>query len=131
MMLFFLLSASISGTDLTSTEPLINSQSSAIEGGVQETSTFVSNALTNGSLSGEDAANFNVYLTQATIALEQGNIGAFLGALNSCLELTEITTDDLIADRKELNNVSQTLQNGVSTSASDQASYSTGVHVAA
>ncbi|MBA3602610.1 MAG: hypothetical protein H0W50_02995 [Parachlamydiaceae bacterium] len=131
MLLFFLLSASVSGTDLTSTEPLVKSQSAAIEGGVQKTSTLLSNALSSGSLAGEDAANFNVYLTQASIALEQGNIGAFLGALNSSLELTGTTTDHLIADRKELNNVSQTLQNGVNTSASDQASYSTGVHVAA
>lgn len=131
MLLVFLLSASISGINLSSAEPLIKSQSGAMQESLKATLSLLSNGLASGTLTGESAANFNVYLLQASIALDQGNSEAFLSALNASLELIGTNTDHLIADRKELNQVSQTLQNGVSTSASDQAGYSTGVHVAA
>ncbi len=121
-LLLLLLSPSISGTSLTSTEPLVKSQSSSIGSGIKEASSL---------LKSEDVPDFKVYLMQASIALEQGNSEAFLGALNSSIELSGTNTENLIADNKEINNVSQTLQNGVNTGTTNPTDFTTGVQVAA
>jgi hypothetical protein len=128
MSLLFLISASVKGHDLSSTEPLLKSQGEALKDGIATASALVSGRLLAGTLSGDTVEHLNVYLKQASIALEQENEEGFLAALDSSLELIGTNSTASAKDLNELNTTAHSLQNGLMTQGDDT---HTGVHFAA
>lgn len=130
-MLLSLIFASVSGSNLSSSEPLLRGQNTALKEAIDAADQLVSEGLNAGTLSGENAEHLHVYLQQAAIALEQEDTEGFMTAMNSSLELTGATTDGFVDDLKDSKTIAQNFQNGVSDSASAIANNCTGIHVAA
>lgn len=129
-MLLSLIFATVSGHDLSSSEPLIKGQNAALKDAVDAANQIVSEGLHAGTLSGQNAENLQVYLQQAAIALEQEDTEGFTTAINSGLELTGSSSDGFVEDLKDSKSIAQNFQSGVADSASALNS-STGFHIAA
>jgi hypothetical protein len=130
MLCLSLVFASASGLNLTTTGALIKSQESSLMEGLKVASDLINNGLLSGELSGEKTENLNVYLKQASIALEQENGEGFFDALISIVETTGTTSSELVSNLKELKALAVNYQNGLSVSA-DEMVTNTGIHVAA
>ncbi|MGZ3633499.1 MAG: hypothetical protein ACXWM7_04225 [Parachlamydiaceae bacterium] len=128
MSLLFLISASVKGHDLSSTEPLLKSQGEALKDGIATACSLVSGGLLAETLSGETVEHLNVYLKQASIALEQEDEEGFLAALDSSIELIGTSSATAAKDLNELNTTAHSLQSGLTTKGDDT---HTGVHFAA
>lgn len=129
-MLLSLIFASVSGHDLSSSEPLMKGQKAALKDAVDAANQIVSEGLHAGTLSGQNAENLQVYLQQAAIALEQGDTESFTTAINSGLELTGSSSDGFVEDLKDSKSTAQNFQSSVADSAS-ALNNSTGFHIAA
>ncbi|MBA3237904.1 MAG: hypothetical protein H0T62_06080 [Parachlamydiaceae bacterium] len=130
MLCLSLIFASASGSGLTTTGALIKSQESSLLEGIKVASNLITNRLETGEIADEKTANLNVYLKQASIALEQGNGEGFFDALSSMIETTGTTNSELVGNLKGLKALAVNFQNGLSVSA-DELNSNTGIHVAA
>lgn len=128
-MLLNLIFACVSGSNLSSTEPLLKGQNGALKEAIDAANLLTSEGLQANALSDENAEHLQVYLQQAAIALEQEDTEGFMNAMNSSLELTGATNDGVANDLKDSKTIAQNFQNGISDSTNS--SNTTEIYVAA
>lgn len=127
--LLFQISAAANKNDPSSLEPLIGDQQKTLSRGIDNIADFVKTGLLSGNLSGEVAENFNVFLQQGSIALQEGDHAGFLDALNSSLGLIGTSNDELLGDIGKLQDFSQSISKSLAMSAEMKVNHS-GVHLA-
>lgn len=126
-LLLSLISTSVSGQNFSSATPLLQSQQASLKETISAAEKLVGNGLSAGTLSGENAENLNVYLKQASIALDQEDYDAFQSALTSSLLLSGASLEGTIKDFKE----TKTIANAMAESANVLANNNTGIIIAA
>lgn len=90
-------------------------------------STYVTDALNNGSISGDTAEGIGVYLQEARVAVQQGDYGGFLNAYSGAEELLGVTSENLSNDFNLLANFADLLMFSFTEGTNDQTNTQTGI----
>jgi len=127
--LLFHIGAAANKNDTSSLEALIADQQGTLSAGIDSIADFVKTGLLSGNLSGDTAENFNVFLQQGSIALQEGDHAGFLDALNSSLGLVGRSNEQLFSDIGKLQDFSQSISQSLAMTEEMKLNHA-GVHLA-